>query len=292
MTTDTPTEGSKKRKAGRPTFKEKYPELHAQREALKEQKQKEAKVKGIETKLSKAIMSVHEAEGEAANNPYLDPELQLTPQQKVFLQSYIDASGNISEAQRRADYRVNLNKVKELLATPAATLYVSRLLQEKKNNNQLTNMEVINKARKLYDLAISEGDFKAAMQATEFLGKINGMLVERSEHMEKRFAFTSGTDKKSVTKDIKAYKSIIQKVVGNTPNAEELITKVTTPLIEQRVIDVEMRSKDNLDYTDNEDSSIEHIMARTASPDYKPDYKVKANSSEVTTTYYEDDEKN
>lgn len=116
----------------------------------------------------------------------------MTPKQEAFARAYVE-TGNASEAYRRA---YNAEKMKDeaikveasrLLDNPNVALTVEALKAKHQKRHDITVDKLTDMAMKAYDeaqrVAVSTGQMQtsAMVKATEFIGKLHGLVVEKRE---------------------------------------------------------------------------------------------------------------
>lgn len=177
---------------------------------------------------------------EVAEDPDKDPEIVLEDWEKELLRNYVYNGGKRGKAAKAVGLGSFSTSLARLLKSSAGRVYTHRMLEQKKADVELTQVEVVNKARKTYDKAMEAGAFKEAMLAVDFLGKYLGMQVDRTEHVERK-VFTS----EDVQKDTQSYQKILSKVITTQSMAEQvlsgakpmLVQKATQRLIESKPIE-------------------------------------------------------
>ena len=116
----------------------------------------------------------------------------MTPKQEAFARAYVE-TGNASEAYRRAYDAGNMKpeaiKVKacELLKNGNVAVTVERLQLKHQKRHEITVDKLTEMAMKAYQeaqrVAPTSGQMQtsAMVKATEFIGRLHGLLVDKSE---------------------------------------------------------------------------------------------------------------
>jgi phage terminase small subunit len=116
----------------------------------------------------------------------------MTPKQEAFARAYVE-TGNASEAYRRA-YSIKSmgqgavkTEASKLLQHPDVALTIEQLKSKHQRKHDITVEKLTDMAMKAYDEAqrrsISSGQMQtsAMVKAAEFIGKLHGLLVDKSE---------------------------------------------------------------------------------------------------------------
>lgn len=186
---------------------------------------------------------------EVKEDPFKDPEVILEGWEKELIKEFVANGGRKGDAAKKVGLGSSNTSLSRLLTSAPGRVYLSRCLDLKKEEMDLTQIEVVNKARKLYDQAMSAEDFKAAMLAVDFLGKYLGMQVDRSEHITRTQVFTSDNAKKDIT----SYQRILSKVVTSKEKADKLIEGASPMLLEltaTKSAQEAQRAHQEVDYTE------------------------------------------
>jgi len=112
----------------------------------------------------------------------------LTPKQEAFARAYIE-TGNASQAYRDC-YDVGENtkpetvwrKAQELLANGMVTARVAELQNRSLKRHDITIDSLTDRFEAARELAMDTAQPGAAVQATNGLAKVHGLLVERRQH--------------------------------------------------------------------------------------------------------------
>lgn len=147
-----------------------------------------------------------------------DVSFKLTPKQRAFLEQYA-STNDIAKALNLANlgtHPCSVQRYRNLLKTPDARLYIERIKSLGLVRTCLSIDEVIEKARKIFDLGCDGGDLKAAMQAVAFLGNYKGMTPESRKaagplNPEASNSHMSGDKPMEVKDDISRFQSLLQK---------------------------------------------------------------------------------
>lgn len=118
--------------------------------------------------------------------------MTLTPKQEAFAQAYLETS-NACEAYRRAYNAKNMSQnalgveACRLLSSPKVALRLSELQQMSAERHNITIDRLTEMTMKAYDeaqrIAPSTGQMQTSsmIKAAEFLGKLHGLVVDKSE---------------------------------------------------------------------------------------------------------------
>lgn len=168
---------------------------------------------------SKKIDYILEAKRDLANVNAIVEDISkgLTPKQKAFLDKYAvhkDVVKALNEA-KMGNHSASVNRYKAFLKTPEAQLYLQNIEELGFVEAVLTIEEIIEKARRVYDRAIEDGDYKACNEVLKFLGQYKGMTVDRKESTTVNIntSHTSGDKPEDVRSDITRFKEILSKAV-------------------------------------------------------------------------------
>jgi phage terminase small subunit len=116
----------------------------------------------------------------------------MTLKQEAFARAYVE-TGNASEAYRRAYNAENMNenvvrvKACELLKNGNVSVMVEQLKSKHQKKHDITVEKLTEMALKAYNeaqrIAPTSGQMQtsAMIKASEFLGKLHGLIVDRSE---------------------------------------------------------------------------------------------------------------
>ena len=116
----------------------------------------------------------------------------MTPKQEAFARAYVE-TGNASEAYRRAYDAENMNdntlkkRASELLQHGDVAGTIERMQAKHQKRHEITVEKLTQMAMKAYDeaqrVAPTSGQMQtsAMVKATEFIGKLHGLLVDKSE---------------------------------------------------------------------------------------------------------------
>jgi phage terminase small subunit len=116
----------------------------------------------------------------------------MTLKQEAFARAYVE-TGNASEAYRRAYNAENMNenvvrvKACELLKNGNVSVMVEQLKSKHQKRHDITVEKLTEMALKAYNeaqrIAPTSGQMQtsAMIKASEFLGKLHGLIVDRSE---------------------------------------------------------------------------------------------------------------
>lgn len=116
----------------------------------------------------------------------------MTPKQEAFARAYVE-TGNASEAYRRAYSAKNMKdeaikvEASRLLDNPNVALTVDTLKAKHQKRHDITVDKLTEMALKAYDeaqrIAPTSGQMQtsAMVKATEFIGKLHGLVVEKRE---------------------------------------------------------------------------------------------------------------
>lgn len=150
--------------------------------------------------------------------------LRLTPKQRAFLEQYA-MTNDIAKALTQANlgtHPTSVQRYRNCLKTPDARLYMERIKSLGLVRSVLSIDEVIEKARKIFDLGCERDDLKAAMQAVSFLGSFKGMTPESRKNAstlspEASQSHLSGDKPMEVKDDISRFQSLLSKT--SSPSA-------------------------------------------------------------------------
>jgi phage terminase small subunit len=118
--------------------------------------------------------------------------VSLTPKQEEFVRGYLE-TGNASEAYRRAYNAANMKeetiwrKAKECMDNGKVTARLSELQAQSAEKHDITIERLTQMALDAYEAAQTPGRATGQMQtsamvkAAEFLGKLHGLIVDKSE---------------------------------------------------------------------------------------------------------------
>lgn len=147
----------------------------------------------------------------------------LTERQKEFLNLWFSNGNNATKAVITMGLSKNAAlDYGKLLKEPRAKFYLEQLKDQASHQSKLTTGEVIAKARRVYDEAISNGNYKEALAAADLLGKYLGMNVDRSSVEIRNTTFSSGDTPKDVKNDLSAFQDIINKAISKSTNVVKL----------------------------------------------------------------------
>lgn len=115
----------------------------------------------------------------------------MTPKQEAFARAYVE-TGNASEAYRRAYKAENMSpdalkvEASRLLDNPNVALTVEKLKAKHQKKHEITVEKLTEMAMNAYREAqrisnTGQMQTSSMVKAAEFLGKLHGLLVERSE---------------------------------------------------------------------------------------------------------------
>lgn len=116
----------------------------------------------------------------------------MTPKQEAFARAYVE-TGLATEAYRRAYSTENMGQrtleveACRLLAHPEVSLRVSQLQAKVQKRHDITVDKLTEMALEAYEASKTEGratgqkQTAAMVKAAEFLGKLHGLLVDKSE---------------------------------------------------------------------------------------------------------------
>ena len=116
----------------------------------------------------------------------------MTPKQEAFARAYVE-TGNASEAYRRAYNAENMNenvirvKACELLKSGNVAVMVQQLKEKHQKRHDITVEKLTEMAlaafKEAQRIAPTSGQMQTAsmVKAAEFLGKLHGLIVDRSE---------------------------------------------------------------------------------------------------------------
>lgn len=118
--------------------------------------------------------------------------MTLTPKQEEFCRCYLE-TGNASEAYRRAYNAANMKeetiwrKAKECMDNGKVTARLSEMQAQSAEKHDITIERLTQMALTAYEASQTPGRATGQMQtsamvkAAEFLGKLHGLIVEKSE---------------------------------------------------------------------------------------------------------------
>jgi hypothetical protein len=104
--------------------------------------------------------------------------IQITGTKKEFAKQFIASGYNATEAARKVKMRATDKKAagNRLKNDPDVVRAVEAIRKYTSNLAALTQLEIIEKLREVYKMAMAEGDFKEANKASELLGQSLGMF--------------------------------------------------------------------------------------------------------------------
>lgn len=150
--------------------------------------------------------------------------LNLTPKQRAFLEQY-SITADVAKAIKQAGlgtHSATIQRYRSLLKTPEARLYMEKIKSLGLVKTVLTHDEIIEKARKIFDLGCENLDLKASMEAVKFLGGYKGMTPEARRVSGPNDPAASNThmtgDKPmEVKQDISRFKELLEKASSSKP---------------------------------------------------------------------------
>lgn len=111
----------------------------------------------------------------------------LTPKQESFAQSYVE-TGNASEAYRSSYNARDMKeqtiwrKAKEVIDNGKVTARIAELQERAQKRHDITVDKLTDMAVKAYDMAMAEKAPSAAISAVQALGKLHGLIVEKTKN--------------------------------------------------------------------------------------------------------------
>lgn len=118
-----------------------------------------------------------------AEPPAENFDMCLRDKQKRFCEEYV-IDMNAAQAAIRAGYSVKASKqvASRLLTYANVQQYIADLRNEISQKTQITQELVINQIMEAHEGAISDGNWSAALKASELLGRHLGMFKDKVEH--------------------------------------------------------------------------------------------------------------
>lgn len=116
----------------------------------------------------------------------------MTPKQEAFARAYVE-TGNASEAYRRSYNAGNMSaaalkeEASKLLRHPDVSLTIEKLQGKHQKRHDITVDKLTEMAMEAYEASKIKGNATGQMQtaamvkASEFLGKLHGLIVEKRE---------------------------------------------------------------------------------------------------------------